>query len=127
MAVDFTTDIGKVRALTGDTDEAAFFLPDTQVSAILTAEGGVTVLAAATCLEVMATNHVNILKKIKLMDLTTDGPSMAKVLLDRAKEMRGAYALTLQEGESDFEIFPVIVNANQRAEYMWHQWQKGIE
>jgi hypothetical protein len=112
MAVDFSTDIGKVRALTGDVNELKYVLQDIEVSTILDTMGGVILLTAASCLEVMASKFALVSQKIRTLDITTDGPAVARVLLDRAKVLREQHETSTEDGLSEFEVFPVIARAD---------------
>lgn len=55
--------------------------------------------AAATALDAMAINQVLLLRKIKMLDLETDGPAMAKALQASAKSLRD-----LVNDEPSFDI-----------------------
>jgi hypothetical protein len=106
MAIDFNTDAGKVRALIGDTDETLLFLSDDELAVILTLNTELY-LAVADALEVMATKMTIIQQKIKTLDLQTDGPAVAKVLMDRAKEIRSRIESPVTAGD-DFELIDVV-------------------
>lgn len=66
------------------------FLTDDDLNNILgmSEEGADLRLAAADALDAMASSQVMILKKIKLLDLQTDGPAVADALRKHAKELR---------------------------------------
>lgn len=131
MAIDFTTDVGKVRALTGDTYEVlpngqpGLFMSDEELTAIIGMESGLK-LAAATALEVMATKHASIMQKIRTLDLQTDGPAVARALLERAKQIREEVATAELEAGDGFEIIEMMFNDQQRADYLWSQWLKNV-
>jgi len=60
-------------------------------------------LSAADALDIIATSEVLIQKRIKLLDLETDGPAEARVLMQRSKALRDlVYSKDYQE--ADFEI-----------------------
>jgi hypothetical protein len=127
VAIDFTTDIGKIRALTGDVgEEIGFIMSDDEITVILANEGGILLLGAAGVLEVMATKQAIISQKIKTMDLSTDGPAVAKSLLDRAKLMREQYALSTENEGTDFELIEMIFNQAQRDAWYLKQIQRGM-
>jgi hypothetical protein len=99
VPADFTTLVGKVRALTGDTvqridpdapaDPAEYLFSDDQITAYLSIENDNVHFAAAACLSVLATNEALVSKKIRTeAGLQTDGPAVAKALQDAAKELR---------------------------------------
>jgi hypothetical protein len=89
IELDPTTDVGMVRLLITDTDEAFPLFTDGQLVALLGAEGDIVKRGAALALETIATSETLIGKKITTQDLSTDGPAVAKALMDRAKILRG--------------------------------------
>lgn len=96
ITLDPATDIGQVRLLITDVDEAAPLFTDAQLAAFLTMEGSAK-LAAATALETIARSEVLISKKISTSDgLSTDGPAVAKELRESARQLREQAA-----GEAD--------------------------
>lgn len=88
ITVDATTDIGMVRLLCTDLDETAPLLTDAQISGLLTLEAGNVRLAAAQALDTIASSEALVSKKIRTMDLQTDGPAVAKELRERAAGLR---------------------------------------
>lgn len=86
---DFSTDAAKVRLLISDIDIANQIFNDQAIQAFISmALDGNIKRAAASALLVMATNEVLVQKRIKLLDLSTDGPAEAKALQDLAKQYR---------------------------------------
>lgn len=85
---DLNTDVGKVRLLIMDTDSTAYMFEDGELSAFLLMEGDVVRRGAALALETMASNEAFVSKRIRLLDLQTDGPAVAKELRERAKSLR---------------------------------------
>jgi len=80
----------QVRLLIGDTDlnePGNWIFQDEELDAFLAMEGGVK-LAAAQALDTMASTEAMILKKIRILDLTTDGPAVAAELRARATVLR---------------------------------------
>ena len=98
---DFSTDVALVRLLIGDIDDTEHIFGDAAIAAFLTlALGGNIKRAAAQALLTIAVNEVLIQKRIKLLDLSTDGPaeaaalqSLARALMDQAdnEEVDGAF------------------------------------
>src|SRR5690606_24312534 len=80
ITVDPSTPIGQVRLLATDLDEAEPLFDDEQIGAFLTMEGGNVRLAAALALETIARSEVLVSKKIRTLDLQTDGPAVAREL-----------------------------------------------
>lgn len=87
MAIDYTTDLGKVRLLIPDTDETNFVLGDDQITALLDMEVYVK-RAAAAALDLIASNEVMVSKVIRTQDLQTDGSKVSAELRARAAELR---------------------------------------
>ncbi len=85
---DPTNAIGLIRTISGDKYEAAAFHSDEEIEAFLSLEDGDLKLASAQVLDSMASNEAVIQKQIKLLDLTTNGPAVAKALRDHATELR---------------------------------------
>lgn len=92
MPIDYSSDLGRVRLLIPDTDEAAFLLTDEQIETFLAlARGTGSALikrAAAAALETIASSEALVSKKLRDKDLQTDGPAVAAELRARAKQLR---------------------------------------
>jgi hypothetical protein len=73
--------------LIADRDERGALFSDEEISAYLSMCGSVF-LAAAQALETMAASEVMVLKRIKMLDLQTDGPAQAKELRELAASLR---------------------------------------
>ena len=96
-----TTDIGLVRLLITDVGPVTFLFADDEITAFLTLEGG-TKRAAALALETIAVSEALVGKRIRTLDLQTDGPAVAKELRERAAALR-AQAATEAEEAADAE------------------------
>lgn len=99
MPVDYSTDIGKVRALIPDTEEvdfrndgtATYLFPDEHLQALLDLHSesvGHIFYAAADAVDALATSEAYISKVIRTEDLQTDGAKVANALVLRAQELR---------------------------------------
>jgi hypothetical protein len=89
ITVDPTTDIGRVRLLATDINEADPLLEDAQIEAFLDLESGNVKRAAALAIETIATSEALISKVLTTSDgLTTDGAKLHDSLLKRAKALR---------------------------------------
>lgn len=86
---DPATDVGVMRLLVTDLDEAFPILTDAQYTAFLTLEGGNVKRGAAAALEAIATSETLRSKKITTQDLSVDGPAVADDLRKRAALLRG--------------------------------------
>lgn len=78
-------------------------LSDEDIQVYIDANPTEVKLAAADALDAMAVNQALILKKIKLLDLETDGPALAKELRAAAKNLRDQ-VFSDEFVESDFDI-----------------------
>lgn len=86
---DPTTDRGMVRLIIGDTAEATAIFEDASIDAFLAlADDGEVKLAAAVALDTMASNQALLLKKVKVGEISTDGPAVAKSLREHAQSLR---------------------------------------
>ena len=93
MAFTYTiaSDRGKVRLLARDTVDTGHLFEDDEVDAFLALNSDVVLLAAAMALENVAANEVLVQKRIRLLDLQTDGPAEAKELRALATSYREQY------------------------------------
>ncbi|MFN2636903.1 MAG: hypothetical protein ABR585_07755 [Gemmatimonadaceae bacterium] len=88
MPIDYGTDIGQVRLLAADTDEANQLLNDPQIVAFLAMEGGNVKLAAAQALDVIGSSEALVSKVISMNGLSIDGTKVAAELRSRASGLR---------------------------------------
>jgi len=98
------TDQGKVRLLISDiggADGASFLFEDDEIAAFLALNENNIRLSAAEALRAIAGNEVQVSKRIKFLELSTDGPAVAK-------ELR-ALAESLEE-KADDDIEPEIAS-----------------
>jgi hypothetical protein len=85
---DPTTTEGRVRLLAQDFDASEPIFDDSEIEAFLDMNEGDIRFAAAMALEVLAANEVYVQKRIKILDLWTDGPREADQLLRIAESYR---------------------------------------
>lgn len=83
---DYTTDAGKVRLLISDIDVMEPIFADSAIDAFLDMAGGSVKKAAAQALLSIAVNEILVQKRIRLLDLSTDGPAEAAALRELASE-----------------------------------------
>lgn len=88
ITVDFSTNSGKVRLLIPDTDPDNNVFDDDEIDAFLDIEFSNVRRATALALETIASSEAYTLKHITALDLSTDGPSVARELRERAKSLR---------------------------------------
>lgn len=126
--VDYTSDVGKVRALLGDTDptnivdgEGEFmYFGDDEIGAFLTMYGDNVKLAAARCLETIAGSQALLLKSWSSDDLTVNGDKIAESLRKLAAQLREE-ALA-DESNEYFNMISMFVDNNfdgVEDEYTW--------
>jgi alanine dehydrogenase len=115
---DVSNDAGKVRLIITDTDSSNPLFQDDEIDAYLALKGGSILLAAAQALDTIASSEALILKKIRLLDVATDGPAVAKALRDHAKTLREQYID--EDGEGAFDIAQWVVNEFSAKEYWWN-------
>lgn len=89
---DFSTATAKVRLLIADIDLANPIFGDAAIDAFLSVQNNSLKKAAALALTVMAANEVMVQKRIKLLDLETDGPAEADALMAIAAQYRAEAA-----------------------------------
>lgn len=125
---NFTTDVGQVRVLLGDTSpenvvggvgEYAYF-GDDELNAFLTMYGDNVKLAAARGLETISMSQALLLKSFSSDDLTVNGDRIAESLRKLAAQLREE---ALQEESNEyFNMIAMFVdddNDGQADEYPW--------
>jgi len=88
ITVDPATDVGAVRMLATDLDETTPLLSDEQIKRMLALCGGRVRRAAAMALDTIASSEALVSKRIRTLDLSTDGPAVAKELRAHAQRLR---------------------------------------
>lgn len=114
---DVTTERGKVRLLITDVQAATSIFADAEIDAFLALEGGVVKRAAARALATIAANEVLVQKRIRLLDLQTDGPAEAAELRALAKQLRDEAAdeAAVAAGQTSATlVYPPLVSASGR-------------
>lgn len=99
---DLTTERGQVRLLITDTDHDNPIFQDNEIDYFLSntaVDGNDVNLAGAKALETIAASEALVQKKMKLLDITTDGPAVAKSLREAAAILREQ---SDSEGDIDF-------------------------
>jgi hypothetical protein len=106
VAIDYTTPVGQVRLLIADVDEDHLLLSDDQITGYLAIESGRVKRAAGKTLEAIATSEVLISKRIRTLDLQTDGPGVAAELRALAKQLRDEDDQDGDEGPWAIDVIP---------------------
>lgn len=100
-----------VRLLIPDTDTAMAIFQDEELDALLVLESDNVLRTAAMALETIASSQVQVLKVIRLMDLTTDGAAVSRELRARAVALRArADELEAAEDDGAFDVAEMTVN-----------------
>lgn len=124
---DVSTDRGKTRLLIGDTDTATVanqIFDDASIDAFLSLQGQAVYRAAATALLAIAASEVYIQKRIRALDLSTDGPSEAAALRALAEDYKELDAE--EDGdELAFEIAENVYDDFSARERVLKQAQRG--
>ena len=112
---DITTTRGEVRLLCTDKDVAggadAQYFQDDEIDFFLTKMGGNVLRAAAMALYAMAAEETLLLKRIRLLDLQTDGPAVAKALEALGDKYQEKAALAeAEEGGGTFDYAEMVVD-----------------
>jgi hypothetical protein len=79
-------------------------------------------LAAADAIDSIADEQALIQKKIKMLDLQTDGPALADSLRKHAKILRDTVASS--DGEADFDVIEQVHTPQGYTERLWKEWSR---
>jgi hypothetical protein len=120
---DYSTNRGKVRLLIADTDPANHLFNGQAIDAFIElARGSSVKRAAAIALRTIAANEILVQKRIRILDLSTDGPAEAVQLRQLAD------ALDAQADEDDaadadglFDTAEMILTPAQRRQYLFNE------
>lgn len=100
--VDYTSDVGKVRSVIGDTDSANYQLHDEDIQVALDNNSDNIRLAGADLLVRLATKASSG-GKVKLLDMEIDNAAASKALLDAAKYLREI----AKDDDEQIEVFEI--------------------
>jgi len=123
---DFSTDAAKVRLLIGDIDDTARIFNDAAINAFigLALDNNVK-RAAAQALLTIAVNETLVQKRIRLLDLSTDGPAEAEALRALAKELM-AQADAEEAEDGAFDWAEMVSTTGQYDEFMLKERLRGL-
>ncbi len=89
MAIDFTTDAGRLRLLISDVqDSPKQIFSDQEIAAFLSLSAGRVLRGAALALETIASDQALRSKVIRTQDVQTNGAQLAEALLKHADRLR---------------------------------------
>lgn len=120
--------LGLLTFLTAPADGAAIavayqhtLLSDDDIETFLALQADDVRLAAAMALDTIATNEALVQKRIKLLDITTDGPAVAKSLREHAAQLREE-----ADGDDAFDWAELVTTTSAWDERIFAQAQRGI-
>lgn len=116
---DPSTSAGRVRLLATDTDSNNAIFSDDEIAAFLALEDDSVKRAAAAALDQIASSEALIQKRIKLLDLQTDGPAVAKALREHATALR--QQADDEETAGAFDYAEMVVNQFSARDRLWNQ------
>lgn len=129
MAATYTLGGGTrdyIRLLITDTDvsdpPATTIFADEEIDMILSREND-AYYAAAQLLEIMATSEILVQKRIRTLNLSTDGPAEATALYARAKTLR-QLSVEGEESEPAFDVATLVVNGWSYRDQLWASYQR---
>lgn len=101
------TTVGRVRLLCRDTTTPGQVFEDEEIQAFIDLCGGEVLLAAAMALRTIAANEVLVQKRIKMLDLQTDGPAEADALRQLADALERRHEDGVGDG-GDFDWVDIV-------------------
>ena len=110
MAFTYTagaTDKDDVRLIIRDTDTVTVanqFFTDEEINAFLALNNGDVRYAAGDALDTWASNEAMVTKAVTLLDITTNGPAVAKAMRDHANKLRELADTAALEGDAGFDV-----------------------
>jgi hypothetical protein len=115
-----STTTGQIRLLIPDNQASNYIFEDDEIETFYALGRSSVLRGTAFALESLASNEAHVLKLISALDLSTNGPAVAKELRERAKDLR-AQALE-QEASEDAGAFDiaewVLTPAQRRDRYI---------
>lgn len=100
-------------------------LSDEQIEMFLELNEDNVRLAAADALDTIASSEALIQKRLKLLDLETDGPAVAKAMREHAKTLR-AQVYDPKMAEGDFEIAELVYDIPSHTEKIFKDWLREL-
>ncbi len=121
FTLDVSSSIGQMRVLIPDRDAAHALFADGELNVFLSLSGQDVMRAAALALETLASDQVMVLKVIRILDLSTDGASVARALLERATRLREQASETEASAEALFDFAELDLNAFTARDIVWNK------
>lgn len=118
FTVDYTTNLGKVRAVIRDVDASKPILSDEEIQPFLDLTNDTPILAAAMVLDTIASRQALVLKVQKTLELELDGAKVADALRKHAETLRKQYETMMLEDEAGFDFAQVLDTDFAKEEYL---------
>lgn len=113
---------GLVRLLITDISVEQPLFDDAEIDAFLSLKGGSVKRAAALALDTIASNESLVYKRIKTLDISTDGPGVAADLRKHASQLRAeAQDDDDQAADGAFDIAEMVIGPFAARERIWNQ------
>ena len=96
-------------------------LSDEEITALLALEGGDDRLAAAQALDILASSEAMVQKKIKVGDLSTDGPAVAAEMRKHAAALRQQSEQAALEAGGGFDIAEMVYDPFSARERLYKE------
>lgn len=120
-------DSGRITFTAAPADEAIIIvdytwsaLSDTAIATYLDLCDDDPRLAAAMALDTIATNEALVSKRIKLLEITTDGPAVAKSLREHAAVLRSQ-----ADADDDFDLVEMVVDDLAARDMVYNRALRG--
>lgn len=121
---DLDSDLARVRMRIRDTAADAPIFQDEEVLAFISMEGNWR-RAAALALETIASQQILLLKVITLLDVRTDGATVAKELRSEAQQLREQSRQAEDETGDAFDVIEMVTNDFTYRERIHDEWLRG--
>jgi hypothetical protein len=118
---DPSTLIGTTRLLSQDTNVPDAIFEDEEYLALLNLSGSNALLAAASALDIIAANEIYVQKRIKLLDLATDGVQEGQQLHALAESYRDRVASGIDSPDGMFDWAEQVVDEFTERERLMKQ------
>lgn len=116
---DVNSPVGQTRFFCDDATDAGHIFEDEEITVALGFENDPR-LAAAYCLEIKAAQYVRVQGQIKLLDVETNGPALAKGMQLLAKSLRDRVDET-----AGFDIAEMVTNSFSERQRIYKQFLRG--
>jgi hypothetical protein len=120
------TTAGRARLLIPDRDPETAIFSDEELAGFAAIEGDDARLVAAAALEMMAASDAYTFKANRVEDLQTNGPAVAKALMERAATLRELSRLEEDKEGGGFDWAEMTLDAFNARERILDQAHRGV-